>query len=214
MLNTIEIISVKIQQNGWLLNENVYVPDAPGNSERESILAWIAKGNTPLPQDALTQDQLNQQAKAAVYTLLDTTAQEYNYRNFSEVVQFVNSSEWKVESNSLLAWQDIIWTKAYELLKAPITTVEEFVVQLPKYAPSNEYNISSITPRQVRLQLTAIGMRQAVEDYVASSAQDVKDWWEFSTSIERNAPLLVTTAALLGMSSTQLDQFFVEASKL
>lgn len=72
----------------------------------------------------------------------------------------------------------------------------------------------SITPRQIRLQLTAIGMRQAVEDYVASSSLEIKDWWEFSLAYERNAPLLVEAATTLGMTSEQLDQFFIEANKL
>ena len=71
----------------------------------------------------------------------------------------------------------------------------------------------SITPRQIRLQLSAIGMRQAVEDYVAASSLDIKDWWEFSTFFERSNPLLIGAATGLGMTSEQLDQFFVEASK-
>jgi hypothetical protein len=77
--------------------------------------------------------QITQQAKSAVYALLDQTAQKYDYRNFAEVAQFVNSSEWKAEADGLLAWQDAVWTKAYELLKAPITSVDDFVSQLPKF---------------------------------------------------------------------------------
>jgi hypothetical protein len=63
MLNAIEITSVKIQPNGWLLNGNMLVPDAVGNVEREAILKWIAKGNTPEPQ--FTDEELvaNQKAK-------------------------------------------------------------------------------------------------------------------------------------------------------
>jgi hypothetical protein len=72
----------------------------------------------------------------------------------------------------------------------------------------------SITPRQIRLQLSAIGMRQVVEDYVATSSLDIKDWWEFSTFFERDNALLVEVATKLGMTSEQLDQFFAEASKL
>jgi hypothetical protein len=59
MLNTIEITSVKIQPNGWLLNGNMFVPDAPGNAERAAILNWIEAGNTPEP-DVPTQEQLTQ----------------------------------------------------------------------------------------------------------------------------------------------------------
>jgi hypothetical protein len=76
------------------------------------------------------------------------------------------------------------------------------------------YIPQSITPRQIRLQLSAIGMRQAVEDYVASASLEIKDWWEFSLAYERNAPLLVEAATGLEMTSEQLDQFFIEASQL
>jgi hypothetical protein len=64
MFNTIEIISVKLQSSGWLLNGNMHVPDAPGNKERETILKWIAEGNTPEPE--FTEEELaaNQKAKA------------------------------------------------------------------------------------------------------------------------------------------------------
>jgi hypothetical protein len=158
--------------------------------------------------------QITQQAKSAVYALLDQTAQKYDYRNFAEVAQFVNSSEWKAEVEALLVWQDAVWTKAYELLKTPIISVDEFMVQLPKYVQANKQGVGSITPRQIRLYLTEIGLRQVVENYVGSSNQDIKDWWEFSTSIERTSPLLITAATQLGLYSEQLDQFFLEASKL
>jgi hypothetical protein len=132
MFNAIEIISVKTKPSGWLLNGNMLVPDAPGNSERDAILAWFAEGNTP-ELDTPTPEQLAQQAKSAVYTLLDQTAKQYDYRDFAEVAQFVNSNVWKAEAYGLLEWQDTIWTKAYELLKMPITSVDDFVSQLPKY---------------------------------------------------------------------------------
>jgi negative regulator of genetic competence, sporulation and motility len=90
-----------------------------------------------LPQDAPTPEQLAQQAKESVYVLLDQTAQSYDYRDFAEVVQFVNSAVWKAEADGLLAWQDNVWFKAYELLKAPITSVDDFLAQLPKYVPSS-----------------------------------------------------------------------------
>jgi hypothetical protein len=64
MLNTIEITSVKIQSNGWLLNGNMHVPDAPGNKEREAILNWIAEGNTTEPQFTDEELAANQKAKA------------------------------------------------------------------------------------------------------------------------------------------------------
>jgi len=65
--------------------------------------------------------------------LLDTTAQQYDYRNFAEVSQFVLSGTWKTEADALLAYQDAVWLKAYELLKEPIASVEDFVAQLPRF---------------------------------------------------------------------------------
>jgi hypothetical protein len=64
MFNTIEITSVKVQSNGWLLNGNMSVPDAVGNRERESILKWIAAGNTPEPKFTDEELAANQKAKA------------------------------------------------------------------------------------------------------------------------------------------------------
>lgn len=86
-----------------------------------------------LPPEAPTPEQLAQQAKSAIYALLDQTAQQYDYRNLAEVSQFLNSGVWKAEAEALLAWQDAVWLKAYALLKEPIESVEGFVVQLPGF---------------------------------------------------------------------------------
>jgi hypothetical protein len=61
MEKRIEILSVKTQKNGWLLNGTMSVPDAPGNKEREAILKWLAAGNTPEPE--FTEEELLAQAQ-------------------------------------------------------------------------------------------------------------------------------------------------------
>jgi hypothetical protein len=104
-----------------------------------------------------------------------------------------------VVDNTYYQWNGSDWVALSEYPKQK---------QMPETIPQ------SITPRQIRLQLSAIGMRQAVEDYVASASLEIKDWWEFSLAYERNAPLLVEAATTLGMTSEQLDQFFIEADKL
>lgn len=80
-----------------------------------------------------TPEQLAEQAKSTVYQLLNSTARQFDYRDFAEVAQFVNSSVWKAEADALLVWQDALWVRAYELLKEPITSVDDFVAQLPKF---------------------------------------------------------------------------------
>lgn len=55
-----EIKSVKIQGNGYLLNNEMFVPKANGNREYEAIKQWL-KDNTPEPEftaeELLTQKQ-------------------------------------------------------------------------------------------------------------------------------------------------------------
>jgi hypothetical protein len=80
-------------------------------------------------------EQLVDLCKVKVYDLLDQIARQYDYKDFSEVAQFIQSGTWKAEADSLIAWQDTVWLKAYELLKAPITSIDDFVAQLPKFVP-------------------------------------------------------------------------------
>ena len=54
-----EILSVKLQGEGYLLNGNMYVPKADGNREYELIKEWLSEGNTPEPE--FTEEELAQQ---------------------------------------------------------------------------------------------------------------------------------------------------------
>jgi Tfp pilus assembly protein PilW len=44
------ITTVKLQNIGWLVNDNTSVPNDPNNSDCVAVLAWIEEGNTPAPQ--------------------------------------------------------------------------------------------------------------------------------------------------------------------
>ena len=69
------IETVKIQGNGYLLNGTMSVPKADGNSEYEAIKQWLAEGNTPEPE--FTQAELDAMAlvkmKAEAQSYLDDT---------------------------------------------------------------------------------------------------------------------------------------------
>ena len=80
--------------------------------------------------------------------------------------------------------------------------------------PTPEPIPQSITPRQIRVQLTAIGKRQDIETIVASQSIDVQDWWEFSLEYRRDNELLISVASGLGITAEELDQFFIDAAKL
>ena len=58
-MNGIEIQTVKIQGQGYLLNNTMSVPKADGNREYELIKLWLNEGNIPEPE--FTEEELAQQ---------------------------------------------------------------------------------------------------------------------------------------------------------
>lgn len=73
-------------------------------------------------------------------------------------------------------------------------------------------SIKSVTPRQIRLALNAMQLRDAIEAAVAASSQDVKDSWEFSTEFERSNPLIDQMAGTLNIAPASVDALFALAA--
>lgn len=70
-----EIKTVKIQGQGYLLNETMSVPKADGNIEYELIKQWLAEGNTPKPEfteEELQITSINKQIQEAKTYLAST----------------------------------------------------------------------------------------------------------------------------------------------
>ena len=70
-----EIKSVKTQGQGYLLNGEMSVPKADGNSEYELIKQWLSEGNIPEPEftdEELNQQELNKRKQEALQYLADT----------------------------------------------------------------------------------------------------------------------------------------------
>lgn len=84
----------------------------------------------------------------------------------------------------------------------------------PKADPQSFTPPPIASPRQIRLALTQIGLRTAVENYVAAATQDVKDSWQFATQIDRNNALLNAAAIALGKTSADIDALFALAMTL
>ena len=114
-----EITSVKIQSNGWLLNGNISVPDTSGNMEREAIVAWIAEGNTPdleftdaellvQAQQVAKQEKIEALASVKVTT---TSGKVFDGRDIdqqrmvsailSSSVIDITETQWKLADNSI-----------------------------------------------------------------------------------------------------------------
>lgn len=73
---------------------------------------------------------------------------------------------------------------------------------------------TSVSPRQIRQALTRANLRTQVETAVAAGDQDLKDWWEFATSVERQNEHVIAMGTALGQTTEQLDQLFQLASTL
>ena len=76
----------------------------------------------------------------------------------------------------------------------------------------------SVTMRQCRLQLLAIGKLADVDAAIAALPEPDKSAaqieWEYAATVERNAPLIGALGPALGLDDAQLDDLFIEASKL
>jgi hypothetical protein len=112
------------------------------------------------------------------------------------------------------------WSNASGAWLAPVPppepTVEEIAAREAAAAESARLAAvpREISPRQIRQALTALGLRDQVESAVAASSTDIKDWWEFSTSVERDNEHVIGMAAKLGVTDRQLDDLFTLAGTL
>lgn len=71
------------------------------------------------------------------------------------------------------------------------------------------------TPFKIRAALNQAGLRQQIEDYVAScNDQAVKDAWEYSTEWASDSPLILGAISALGMTEDQVRDLFVLAKSL
>lgn len=70
------------------------------------------------------------------------------------------------------------------------------------------------TPRQIRLALNQLGLRSAVDAYIAQADQTTRDNWEYATTIERNNALIATAAAVLNKTTEEVDNLFALAKTL
>ncbi len=70
-----EIQTVKIQGQGYLLNGTMSVPEADGNKEYELIKQWLSEGNVPEPEftkEELQITSINKQIQEAKTYLAST----------------------------------------------------------------------------------------------------------------------------------------------
>jgi len=67
----------------------------------------------------------------------------------------------------------------------------------------------SVTPLQMRKALRSVGLKPAVDAFVAALGdEEAAEEWEYALAIERGNPMLNNAAAQLGMNAHQVDDLF------
>lgn len=78
--------------------------------------------------------------------------------------------------------------------------------------------IQSITMRQARLQLLAMGQLDAVTNAIAAmtgaDGQAAQIAWQYSSTVERSNALFLSIKTTLGFTDAQVETFFNDGSKL
>lgn len=78
----------------------------------------------------------------------------------------------------------------------------------PEPAAAPGAGMPILSPRQIRQALTRAGLRSRVEAAVAAGGPDLQDLWDFSPLFEREHPAVLSMAAQLGVTASQLDDLW------
>ena len=78
--------------------------------------------------------------------------------------------------------------------------------------PATPAAIPTLTMRQARLALLVNNLLSQVEAAITTAEHRI--WWDYSTTVERNNPLVCGVLDSLGMSANEIDALFVEAARL
>ena len=113
------------------------------------------------------------------------------------------------------------WVEKWAIRDMFSDIVEDGVVIKTKAEQEEEYLAAkakalvpnSITPRQARLKLLEAVLLDNLEAIITTN----RAWrieWEYATEVKRDSSLIDAVAVQAGLTETQIDQMFIEASKL
>jgi hypothetical protein len=99
--------------------------------------------------------------------------------------------------------------------QVPITQEEADALRFPPMPPVIP---QSVTMRQARLALLAQGLLPLIDAAIAAMPSPQKEAaqieWQYSSTVERNKPLVQALGPALGLTDASLDQLFVTAAGL
>ena len=70
--------------------------------------------------------------------------------------------------------------------------------------------IPTLTMRQARLALLNMALLDDVEAAITTTENRI--WWDYSTTVERSNPLVISVLTALGKTSAEIDEMFITAA--
>lgn len=58
-----------------------------------------------------------------------------------------------------------------------------------------------VSARQIRIALRRVGLRDAVEQAVASAGGEIADWWQYSVEVDRYSPVVSSMLGAIGAAA-------------
>lgn len=117
------------------------------------------------------------------------------------------------DTNNQLHWLDDS-AFAHLLPEGSVQITDEEAAAIQEANKPVPAPVTQISPRQIRMAMTQLGLRTQVEAAVAAGDQDMKDWYEFSTYFDRNHPQVLTMAAALNVDDQELDTLWALGATL
>ena len=120
----------------------------------------------------------------------------------SEIPQYDKVTQMCVEVSPTKTGED--YFRSYEIInKSEAQIANERKASVP----------TQITPRQLRLQLLSSLLLDEVET-MCNTNREMQIWFEYSLDFQRSHPMIEAMAVQLGLTQDNMDNFFIEASKL
>lgn len=100
------------------VEDGASIPADPRNQDYAAYLDWVKAGNTALPVDPPTQQQVTATFTAAIQKRLDDFAQMRNYDGILSACTYATSSvaKFKAEGQACVNLRDATWAAAYVIL--------------------------------------------------------------------------------------------------
>jgi hypothetical protein len=97
--------------------------------------------------------------------------------------------------------------KGYRFERNESVIVQILDVQLPE--PAGVKMIA--TARQIRLAMNELGLRDGIEEYVASQSRDVQDSWQYTTEFQIDHPFIIGAKEQMNQTDDALIGLFTLA---